>query len=274
MSFWSSQTLEARLGTLITPPNPAAIDCNAVTLHMGREFYITPSTDVRTPSTHTKALLAEGQPFAIPAGQFAFLLSEETVQVPADAMAFISMKARIKFRGLVNVSGFHVDPGWRGPLVFSVFNAGPSTVHLQQGMPLFLIWYADLDGPSERKKSDPGPSTIPPDLINNITGELNSFSSLEKRISDETEKLSERIHSIEKEHAGIRVIAMAILGVLLSLIGYSFRGAIDEWWSARSIVHPAATRTVPPASTAVPDPAPPAQRLPDRSPIAPSVKKP
>ena len=34
------------------------------------------------------------------------------------------------------------------PLIFAIFNAGPSPVHLQRGLPLFLIWYAALDHPA------------------------------------------------------------------------------------------------------------------------------
>lgn len=259
MAFWSSQTLEARLSGLVIQASKTAIDCNAITLHMGREFYTTPSPELPAPSSHTKTLLAQGQPFAIPAGQFAFLLTEEAVRVPENAMAFISMKAKTKFRGLVNVSGFHVDPGWDGPLIFAVFNAGPSTVHLQQGMPLFLIWYTDLDDASVKRKTQPGPTSIPPDLINNITGELNSFSSLEKRITDEGKKLSDRIHAVEKSQVRIQVSAAIVLAILVAVIGYALRGAIDEWWKAHSPSTQAASTTQTVPSVGTPGTVPPVQ---------------
>jgi len=233
VAFWSSQTLGDRLGDLIEPARPETIDCNAVTLHVGREVYVTPSLELTAPGTHTKTQLAEGAPFAIPAGQFAFLLTEEIVRVPVDAMAFISMKARVKFRGLVNVSGFHVDPGWTGPLIFAVFNAGPSTVHLQRGMPLFLIWFADLDAASIKGKTSPGPSVIPPDLINNITGELNSFQSLDKKMREEDRKLSDRIHSVEKTQARILATATVLGALLLGVLGYTLRGVVSDWLPPR-----------------------------------------
>jgi dCTP deaminase len=66
------------------------------------------------------------------------------VTVPAAAIALISIRARTKFKGLVNVSGFHVDPGYRGQLTFAVFNAGPVPIHIRRGQPIFLIWYARL----------------------------------------------------------------------------------------------------------------------------------
>lgn len=250
MAFWSSQLLEKRLSDLVYPPRPAAIDCNAITLHVGREYYVTPSLEVKTPGSHTKSILKESEPFAIPPGQFAFLLTEESVNVPTDAMAFISMKARTKFRGLINVSGFHVDPGWHGPLVFAVFNAGPSTVHLQQGMPLFLVWFADLDAASELVKTAPGPTLILPDLINNITGELDSFASLDRRMREEDEKLSDRIHAVEKTQVRIAVTAAVIVALLAGLVGYSLRSAVGRLLSSSPSV------VVEPAPAPQPDPLP------------------
>ena len=41
----------------------------------------------------------------------ALLITEEQVNVSLYAMAFISMKAGKKLGGLINISGFHVDPG-------------------------------------------------------------------------------------------------------------------------------------------------------------------
>ncbi|WEV50113.1 hypothetical protein OZX61_12000 (plasmid) [Acinetobacter sp. ESL0695] len=67
------------------------------------------------------------------------------MKVPNNALAFISFKAKYKYKGLINVSGFHVDPGWYGKLTFSIYNAGPSDIALEKGDPFALIWYADLD---------------------------------------------------------------------------------------------------------------------------------
>jgi dCTP deaminase len=77
-------------------------------------------------------------------GQFALLLTEEKVNIPKNKIAFISIKAGEKLKGLINVSGFHVDPGFNDHLLFSVYNAGPSTIVLNCGEPYFPIWFADL----------------------------------------------------------------------------------------------------------------------------------
>src|SRR5690606_791554 len=87
-----------------------------------------------------------GESFTIPPGQFAFLLTEEVVSIPDNLMGWISLRSGIKFKGLVNISGFHVDPGFKGNLIYSVFNAGPSPIPISRGDPLFKLWIAELDG--------------------------------------------------------------------------------------------------------------------------------
>jgi dCTP deaminase len=145
MTFWSGATLASRLEALIEPYDEDHIDCNAYTLHMGRQYYL--SFDGKKTSRIER--LKEHGSVSIPSGQFAFLLTEEIITIPTSAIAFISMKTDLKFRGLVNVSGFHVDPGFKGPLKFAVFNAGPSPIVIKQGDDCFLIWYANLDNPDD-----------------------------------------------------------------------------------------------------------------------------
>jgi dCTP deaminase len=227
MAFWSSQTLGERIEGLIDPPDPTMIDCNAITLRVGTEIYITP--ELEQAHTQTKQRLRNNQGFLIPPGQFAFVMTEEVVRVPPDTMAFISMKTTFKNKGLVNVSGFHADPGWDGPLVFAVFNAGPASVHLYRGLPLFLIWYADLDHPSEKRKTNPGSHQIPAVTINNLTGGVNSLNVLDKRLNEEAqrrreedEKLNYRIHDVEKAqrviYAMLTFAGTIATGVVLYLL--------------------------------------------------------
>src|SRR6266581_2680956 len=143
--FWSGETLNERLAPLIEPFAPERIDCAAYTLSVGPEVYVSPNDQTADPTTVTVRKLAPGDAFTIPPGQFAFLLTEEVVAVPSNALAFISIRAKTKFRGLVNVSGFHVDPGYRGQLTFAVFNAGSKSIVLDLDQQIFMIWFADLD---------------------------------------------------------------------------------------------------------------------------------
>lgn len=97
-SFWSGETRTERLAGLIEPFSPERIDCAAYTLAVGPEVYVSPNDQTVDPTTVTVRKLADGEAFTIRPGQFAFLLTEEVVSVPADAIAFISIWARTKLR--------------------------------------------------------------------------------------------------------------------------------------------------------------------------------
>lgn len=215
--FWSGETLSERLKTLIDPFSPARLDCAAYTVAIGPEVYVSPNEQSADPTMVTVRQLGDGEAFTIPPGQFAFLLTEEVISVPADALAFISIRAKTKFRGLVNVSGFHVDPGFRGQLTFAVFNAGPIPIHLKRGQPIFLIWYASLDRETAFKKDGPVHKGIDPDLVTGIAGELQSFAGLSKKIKDVDKGLGDRIHALEKEQTYYRVIAAIALALVIGL---------------------------------------------------------
>src|SRR5258707_15867850 len=116
MAFWSGEKLKSVLKSknLVTDFDDGRVDCAAYTLRMGRQYYLTASEE--TVDTNKVEQLKDGESLAIPSGQFAVLLTEETVTIPSDVIAFISIKSGLKSRGLVNVSGFHVDPGFSAPL--------------------------------------------------------------------------------------------------------------------------------------------------------------
>ena len=215
--FWSGETLRDRLAELIEPFTPDRVDCAAYTLSVGPEVYVSPNSQTADPTTVSVRKLAQGDAFTIPPGQFAFLLSEEIVGVPGNALAFISIRAKTKFRGLVNVSGFHVDPGYRGQLTFAVFNAGPVAIHLKRGQPIFLIWYASLDRETTFKKDGRVHMGIDTALIAGVAGELQSFTSLSTKISDIDTGLGKRIHAVEKEQTYARVIGAIVLAVVIGL---------------------------------------------------------
>jgi dCTP deaminase len=132
-------------------------------------------------------------------------------------------------KGLVNVSGFHADPGWEGQLIFAVFNAGPAPVHLHQGLPLFLIWFADLDQESEKSKTRPGFDQIPAQIINTLTGGINSLHALDKRVSEEADtrrseddKLNNKINELDKTLTRLLVTSGVLLTIAISLATYVF----------------------------------------------------
>lgn len=228
MSFWRGETLTKRLPSLVDPFDSNAIDCAAYTLRVGSEIYVSPDRQAGDPSRQSKERLDHGQGFTIPPGQFAFLLSAESITIPNNAIAFISIKARLKFGGLINISGFHVDPGYRGKLLFSVLNAGPKPLHLTEGQPLFLIWFADLDGETEMQKCDEGFDGIEPQLVNGISGEIRSLQSLSDEQRALEKRMDERLNVQTSQVSNLRTLVTIFLSLLgatiVGLVGWGLRG--------------------------------------------------
>lgn len=183
MTFWSGEKIAEECPSLISDFDPSRIDCNAYTLRMGEEYYCTSDASRPFKSFSKKRKLKPCQAFAVRPGQFAFLLTKEKIKVPAKAMAFISIRSKVKFKGLINVSGFHVDPGYDGHLVFSVYNAGPHEVNLSEGEPIFLLWYACLDRETGKTKSPGDSKSISNELVNGMNREVMSLQGLADEIS-------------------------------------------------------------------------------------------
>jgi dCTP deaminase len=151
--------------------------------------------------------------------QFALLLTEEHVAVPSDAIGFISIKAGIKFRGLVNVSGFHVDPGFRGRLKFSVYNAGTNNVVLERGRPTFLLWYSDLGQATEDvyRGSHQGQKGLTGDDVGRLQGDVASPSALGQRLEELRQELTRHEHKFNLTAWIFGVVLAALLGGLITV---------------------------------------------------------
>ncbi len=230
MPFWSGETLQDRLPELIEPFDSGAIDCAAYTLRVGHEIYISPDREIAEPSRHTKQTLTEGQGFTIPPGQFGFLSTAERIKVPDNALALISIKARQKFSGLINISGFHVDPGYEGALLFSVMNAGPKPLHLEQGQPLFLIWYADLDRATKLKKKPlDGFDGIEPDQINRISGEILSLQSLSDKQRSLEQDINRQLEAQKSQISNLSLLLNVFLGAAVAIAGGLIVWGLTTW---------------------------------------------
>ena len=123
----------------------------------------------------------------------------------------------MKFQGLVNVSGFHVDPGFHGQLKFAVYNAGSNSIVLDQDERVFMIWFADLDAVSP----DPYPvqkqqsSVISAEDVRRIQGTVASPAQLQKSIEELRTELEKKIHAVEQSSLFNRML----MGVLLAICG-------------------------------------------------------
>ena len=226
MTFWGGSRLatHGRAQRIVQPFEDDRIDCSAYELTLGAEAYVTPRHgDDPRQNLKLKLNPAEveqigaavqvkgGGTVVIPPGQFALLLTEEIISLPASVMGFISLKLKPKFKGLINVSGFSVDPGFEGRLIFSVYNAGPSVIRFARGDRLFQLWIADLsegtpeadDGLENRKRRKPGYADIPSEVVADVAQERHSLQAL----ADRVDELSNQVKLFSALAAGMAVAA-------------------------------------------------------------------
>ncbi len=188
MAFWSSEKLKQKLkeANLVTPYDEDRIKHGSYELSVGPEAFIT------SEASGKKQNIEPGAQIVIPSGQFGLMLTEENVNIPNDTIGFISIRASVKFRGLVNVSGFHVDPGFSGRLKFSVYNAGSQNIVLSRNQRVFLIWFSDLDQQTSDTYSGEHSSqqSITSEDVMRLQGEVASPGQLRKELQQLQNSLS------------------------------------------------------------------------------------
>lgn len=220
MAFIGTKSLTKLLeGTdVISPFDVVRIKNGAYELSLGAQVFQTDSTPRAVKE------LKEKEKIEIKPGQFALLLTNEYVKIPKDKIAFISIKAGIKFKGLVNVSGFHVDPGFEGKLLFSVYNTGPSNIILSNGTAYFPIWFSELNEKQEYKGSHEKQNSIPDEPVSALSqGEIASPNLLNKKIDDNYKELVNRIGLVEKEQTAKDYLIKAAVGLgIVLLVKFAF----------------------------------------------------
>ncbi len=227
MPFWGTERFRQRLGHVVLGGDAQRVKQGAYELSLGGEAYLS--------GEEQKRLLKDGEIVSIRPGTTALLITREQVAIPHDSVGFISLKSRAKLPGLVNVSGFHVDPGFKGKLVFTVYNAGVESQTFACGEPLFLLWLADMD-----KVSDPydgnrkDQQSIPSELVGRLTAPGVAPSDLQQQIERLREHLEQQIEKLKEHRTFFIGIGVAIvLGVvILVLEGFPFSRLgerLGEW---------------------------------------------
>ena len=188
------------------------IEQGAYELSLGREAYVTTDS--------IKAILDEethgNMQVTIEPGEFAMLLTEEKVNMTDDSIGFISIRSKFKFRGLINVSGFHVDPGYEGHLKYSVYNAGGQEITLTRGDRMFPLWLSTLDDDTRDPYPDPDPATRERSSITSTDmGKLHGTPVSPSALEDRIRKIETRVNVA----TGFVVLAaIAFLALVIQII--------------------------------------------------------
>ena len=209
MSFWGEGKWASANAaqTLIDAYDPAKLKDGCYRLSMGDEAIVS-SGDLGRHGGYRK--LGESDILTLEPGRFAFLITKEAIHLPANAIGLINVETNIKFKGLVNISGFHVDPLYSGKLIFTVFNAGPSFIDLCPNDPIFRLWLSDFDPPSTNLPAS-GYKSLPRDWAERLQGVYPSPFAL----VDQVRQLEANVRKLEGQRKQF-ALGLFILGVLLA----------------------------------------------------------
>jgi len=144
-------------------------------LRLGKENYVTPKGQIN--------LKEKKDYLTIEPGQTAILTTLEHIKMPNNVFGLITIKFSHKGKGLINISGFHVDPGFCGHLIFSVYNAGKKSISFHFKDKVFSIIFYQLHREVE---SDVTPfEHIPTWIIEHYEGAFfPSILEIEKQVRD------------------------------------------------------------------------------------------
>jgi dCTP deaminase len=188
---------------LIDDFDPAGLRPANYDLRLGKEVYVTADKLPRNLSETEDTV-------AIQPGEFGILTTLEYIHVPISYLGLISLRFSYKKQGLVNISGFHVDPGFTGRIVFSVFNTGPRSVVLRYKEPVFMIMFEGLSTPLKLKSGYSGGFSgqkhIPVDIITSLGGQSVSVIGLDKRL--------------RRMETTLRILEALLVGLVIGVLGY------------------------------------------------------
>jgi dCTP deaminase len=225
MAFWSSEKIKQISSEikLVDPFDESAVKHGSYELGLGPEAFLTSDSEKK------KIVVRDGEQLVLPPGQFGLLLTEETIAIPNNAIGFISIKAGIKFCGLVNVSGFHVDPGFSGRLKFSVYNAGSQNIVLQRKQRVFLLWFSDLDQATKPYSGDhANQNEISPKDVMQIQGEIASPGQLRKDMQELERKCDRETQRLESKLENLKVVVVVFLTLATSWLVRGCFSSVDS----------------------------------------------
>ena len=230
MAFWGRNRWITEGKGVAPPVDPWVenrVEAAGYRLSVGKEVYTNGQGD------EVLQKLDEGQGFVVAPGQFAFILTGEKVRIPKGSIGFISIRASIKFLGLVNVSGFQVNPGFCGNLIFAVFNAGPKHIHLKRQDEIFSLWIADLDEKVSDDFEDKGKipndlKEIPSSVINGIAGKALTAYQLSENLNLQEKRIEKLEAQLHRQKVILGIVFTIVFGIGVKLLIPIFSDAVQS----------------------------------------------
>lgn len=123
--------------------------------------------------------------------------------MPDELIGFISVRTQYKLQGLVNISGFHIDPSFEGTLQFAVQNLSSSDIRLKFKEATFTVFFCSLEPGDIGKRREPDGDGIRLKHVQMFGGNSVTIASLHKDV--------DKLRTLLTIYGGIAVAALTAL---------------------------------------------------------------
>lgn len=213
----------------VSPQSPSGwydkaspVQASSVDLRIGRIYIPGKAGDEEGSVDRPKKL------HTLESGQTAIVLTEEVLHLPMDLAAIGFPPSHVSAQGLLMTNPGHVDPGFVGPMRFTVINMGRAKYVLKRGNPIVTLLFLQLSRACQRDwlARNDGHEANPPDqsAVDHLSED---FLDIKRSAEEIAKRQVEEAGLSLKKWGTIGAIALAIISVLSVAFGPKVLGISD-----------------------------------------------
>lgn len=165
-------------------------------------------------------LTPTGGSLKLEAGDFALVLTRESVKLPLNIAGSIGMRSSLARSGLILLHGMQVDPGWAAHLRFGLFNASPRKITLDYGDDICMVEFHRLAGMATKtppRNEDLIKGRIP-DSDKQFLRQLETTSL--STLAQEMRTMSLNVSALAKQN---KIIIPALIAIVVGIVIQIFK---------------------------------------------------
>ncbi|MBJ2213336.1 MULTISPECIES: dCTP deaminase domain-containing protein [Pseudomonas] len=172
---------------LIRPYICENVRASSYDLTVGEEYYIGQCDNFSTFETQK---LTPHQSITIPPHAICFILAAETIRLPANITARVSLRMSHIYAGMVLTAQPPFDPNYRGKVIIMLHNLSSSPYYLKSGDRVATIEFTRLVDDTTYKKEQKPVETLAKQLTKPLVSSLSEIASASKTTQDKVTQLS------------------------------------------------------------------------------------
>ena len=194
---------DAESGLVIEPFDRDQLQGASYDLHVGKRLLIS--------GLDREIDLSERGSAAVPAGDFAVVVTQERFEIPQDMAVNIGPKTYLTKKGIILQAGMQIDPGFKGHLVLGLYNSSPRKFVVEHLGDLCSIQFFKLKVAAKKTIA-----TYPEYLSGEFPREMKDYLySLETKsltsLGEDVRTLTKNVGALSSEFAAVKTLLYALL---------------------------------------------------------------